>query len=251
MRLLKLTITFVGKEETITLPIQHNHYVQAALYKLLDPFYASFLHQHGYTYEKRQFRLFSFSRLLGKYTMQPQEGTITFTGPIKLVVLTPLKPVSEGIFNSFIMGKEFRIAEQKLISTVVEVDHPDVSENEVRVRTLSPIVSYSTMIRPDGRKFTYYFDPTESEFARIVAGNLYKKLKAWEPSYSVDEKDFNFTIRPIGHTKRRVVIYKGTVIKGYSGDFLLQGDTKYLNFALNVGVGSKGAQGFGAIEMIK
>jgi CRISPR-associated endoribonuclease Cas6 len=248
--ILKLTVTFMGKEETITLPIQYNHYIQAALYRLLDPVYAAFLHQQGYAYKKRQFRLFSFSRLLGRYTMQPKEGTITFTGPVKLVVLTPLKPVTEGIFSSFLMGKEFRIADKTLISTAVEVDHPEVASGEIRVRTLSPIVCYSTMVRPDGRKFTYYFEPTEGEFARLVTGNLYKKKKAWEPDCPVVEKEFNFSIRPVNATRKRIIMYKGTVIKGSSGHFLLQGDPELIEFALNVGLGSKGAQGFGAIEMV-
>lgn len=247
---MKLTITFEGKEENTTLPIHHNHYIQGALYRLLDPVYASFLHQQGYTFEKRHFRLFSFSRLLGKYSTQPKEGKISFTGPIKLVVLTPLKPVSEGIINSLIMGKEFRIGDQLLSSTAVEMDYPEVSKEEVRVRTLSPIVSYSTMLRADGRKFTYYFEPTEDEFGRIVAGNLYKKLKAWEPDHPAKEEDFNFWIQPLDSVKRRIVMYKETVIKGYSGYYLLKGDPEYLQFALNVGLGSKGAQGFGAIEMV-
>ncbi len=247
---MKLSITLEGKEEIITLPIHHNHYIQAALYRLLDPVYASFLHQQGYSFEKRQFRLFSFSRLLGKYSIQPEEETITFIGPIQLIVLTPLEPVSEGIINSLIMGKEFRIGNQLLTGTAMEVDYPQVTGEEVRVRTLSPIVSYSTMLRPDGRKFTYYFEPTESEFARIVAENLYKKLKAWKPGNSISEKKFNFTIRPVNSVKRRVVMYKRTVIKGYSGNYLLQGDPENLEFALNVGLGSKGAQGFGAIEKI-
>lgn len=247
---MKLTITLEGKEEAITLPIHHNHFIQAALYQLLDPVYASFLHQHGYAYEKRRFRLFSFSRLLGQYSIQPKEEAITFFGPIELVVLTPLQPVSEGIINSLIMGKEFRIGSQLLTSTAVKIDHPEVFTEEVRVRTLSPIVSYSTVFRPDGRKFTYYFEPMESEFSRLVAGNLYKKLKAWEPDNPISEKDFNFMIIPLNSVRRRIVMYKGTVIKGYSGHFLLQGDPQHLQFALNVGLGSKGAQGFGVIELM-
>ena len=96
--------------------------------------------------------LFPFT---GKYSIQPEEETITFIGPIQLIVLTPLEPVSEGIINSLIMGKEFRIGNQLLTGTAMEVDYPQVTGEEVRVRTLSPIVSYSTMLRPDGRKFTY------------------------------------------------------------------------------------------------
>lgn len=247
---MKLTITMEGNEENITLPIHHNHFIQATLYQLLDPVYADFLHRQGYAYEKRQFRLFSFSRLLGDYVIQPKKETITFTGPVELVVLTPLKPVSEGIINSLVMGQEFRIGSQSLTGTAVQIDYPQVSEREVQVRTLSPIVSYSTMVRPDGSKFTYYFEPGESEFARLVAGNLYKKLKAWNPEHPAGEMNFDFSIEPVDRVRRRIVMYKGTVIKGFSGHYLLKGDPEYLQFALNVGLGAKGAQGFGTVERI-
>ncbi len=247
---MKLTITLQGTEDSVTLPIHHNHFIQSAIYQLLDPVYAAFLHEKGYTYEKRHFRLFSFSRLLGQYSLEPKVGTITFVGPMELVVLTPLKPVSEGIVNSLIMGKEFRIGARVLTGTAVKIDYPTVSSDTVAVRTLSPIVSYSTLMRADGRKFTYYFDPTESEFGRLVADNLYKKLKAWTPDIAVSREDFRFSIRPLKPAQKRVVIYKGTVIKGYSGYYLLEGEPEYLEFALNVGLGAKGAQGFGAIEQV-
>lgn len=247
---MKLTITLQGTEDSVTLPIHHNHFIQSAIYQLLDPVYAAFLHEKGYTYEKRRFRLFSFSRLLGEYSVRPEEGKITFMGPVKLVVLTPLKPVSEGIVNSLIMGREFRIGDRVLTGTGVKIDYPKVLTESVTIRTLSPIVSYSTMLRADGRKFTYYFEPTESEFTRLVADNLYKKFMAWEPNTAVNREEFHFSIKPVKPAQKRVVIYKGTVIKGYSGYYLLEGEPKYLEFALNVGLGAKGAQGFGAIEQV-
>lgn len=247
---MKIILTFEAQEEIVTLPLHHNHFIQAAIYQLLDPIYANFLHQEGYTYKDRQFRLFSFSRLMGKYSVEPKEGIITFAGPIKLIILTPLQHLSKDIVNSLIMGKEFRIGSKILKCNAVELEYPEATSKEIKVRALSPIVSYSTMERPDGRKFTYYFEPDESEFARLVIGNLYKKYKAWEPETDISENDFNFSIKPLNGINRRILMYKGTVIKGYSGNYLLEGNQECLNFALNVGLGAKGSQGFGAIELI-
>jgi len=248
--MMKITIMLNSSEEMTLLPIQHNHYIQAALYKLLDPAYAAFLHDQGYTYEKRQFRLFSFSRLIGKYKIFPEQGTITFYGPLKLVVLSPLKPVYTDIVNSLILGKKFRIGKQILEAKEVRVEQPVVSDRKVRVHTLSPIVCYSTLEQSDGKEFTYYYNPAETEFNRLVAANLYKKIKAWEPDQEEDKTDFDFSISPLSNIKMRLVMYKGHIIKGYSGEYLLQGNTDNLNFALNVGLGAKGAQGFGAIEAV-
>lgn len=247
---MKLTIVLNHEAETVVLPIQHNHYIQAVLYRLLDPVYASFLHEQGYTYKKRQFRLFSFSRLMGKYEIFPERGNIAFYGPIKLVVLSPLKPLCTDIVNSLIVGGKFRIGKQLFDVLEVKVEQPTVNSREVRVRTLSPIVCYRTFELDDRKKFTRYFEPSEGEFNRLVSANLYKKLKAWAPEQIIEEGNFDFSIEPLSNIKKRLIMYKNYVIKGYSGHYLLQGDPENINFALNVGVGSKGAQGFGAIEVV-
>ena len=246
---MKLFISLNSNSARIDLPIHYNHFIQAAIYKLLQPAFASFLHEHGYVYEKRQFRLFSFSRLMGNYKLNQKKGIITFFNPVNLVILSPLKPFSEDIINSLMLGKCINLGKQMLEVSEIAIDFPKVREDEVRVRTLSPIVSYSTIKRPDGRKFTRYFEPAESEFGRLVALNLFKKMRAWDPCSVVSEDEFNFVIEPLGGIRRNLVLYKSNVIKGYSGIFLLKGEPHYLEFALNVGLGSKGAQGFGAIEM--
>ena len=37
----------------------------------------------------------------------------------------------------------------------------------MEVRTYRPIVTYSTLLRPDGRKYTCYFQPGESDFQAL------------------------------------------------------------------------------------
>lgn len=247
--MMKLSVTLTSNTGKIILPVHYNHLVQAAIYQLLNPAFASFLHEHGYIYKKRQFRLFSFSRLMGEYKLDRKHGMIIFANPIKLIILSPLKVFSEDVINSLMLGKCFRLGSKMLEVSEIAVDFPKVADNEVRIRTLSPIVSYSTIERQDGGKFTRYFEPAESEFGRLVSLNLFKKLKAWDPNWMVPEEEFHFFIKPVGRIRRNLVMYKSNVIKGYSGVFLLKGEPKYLEFALNVGLGSKGAQGFGAIEL--
>jgi len=47
---------------TLTLPIHYNHMVQAMIYNSLDDDIADFLHDKGFVYEKRTFKMFAFSR---------------------------------------------------------------------------------------------------------------------------------------------------------------------------------------------
>jgi len=49
--------------ENITLPIDYNHLVQAMIYKNISNDLANFLHNRGFILGKRQFKLFTFSRV--------------------------------------------------------------------------------------------------------------------------------------------------------------------------------------------
>ena len=64
----------------------------------------------------------------------------------------------------------------------IQVAHPNVQSGTIRVRTLLPVVAYSTLFRGDGSKYTVYLRPGEPEFRRIVAENLQKKgegIRTW------------------------------------------------------------------------
>lgn len=76
-------------EETV-LPIQYNHLVQSMLYQSLDSDFAGFLHGQGFKSESRKFRLFVFSRLLGRFKIDKTNDTIIFQCPMKLIVSSPI-----------------------------------------------------------------------------------------------------------------------------------------------------------------
>lgn len=46
-----------------------------------------------------------------------------------------------------------------------------------------------------------------------------------------------------------VFSYKNTIVKGYSGKLLISGPRGLLQMAVDSGLGSKGSQGFGCIEL--
>ena len=55
--------------DRIVLPIQYNHIIQAMIYSILDDELAHFLHEKGFQTEKRTFKMFTFSRLKGRYIL--------------------------------------------------------------------------------------------------------------------------------------------------------------------------------------
>lgn len=252
---MKLVLTLEAAEGLFVVPLAYNEYIQAALYRILPADFAEFLHDSGYEYERRRFRFFSFSRILGKYDVLHAQGLIRFVGPVRLVVTSPLPAFSEAVLNVLIREGCLRIGSKELNLVKVESYRQEVKASTILVRTLSPITVYSTLYRGDGRKYTVYFHPRESSFTELVRENLRKKYRVARDELGLDidvpEEEFVFEIRPKGRVKKSVVTYKNTFIQGYSGVFELSGPPPILQLALDASLGSKNSQGFGCVELLR
>ncbi len=233
--------------DRIVLPIQYNHIIQAMIYSILDDELAHFLHEKGFQTEKRTFKMFTFSRLKGRYILNKNDGLIIFDGPIKLTISSHYEEFTDSIGNGFLRRQRVRLGNNNLEVKELAVEKEIVNSEEIKVYTLSPIVVYSTLFREDGRKFTYYFNPKENDFSQIISNNLKNKYRAF---YSKEPPKEEVEIKPIGHTKLSVVNYKGFIIKGYSGKFLLKGNPLLLQLGVNTGLGSKNSQGFGCVKLL-
>lgn len=80
---MRVKITLEGiNQSKIVLPINYQHVVQGFLYRTMKPAYAEYLHKYGFKYEKRHFKLFTFSRIFGKYTVNSEKN------PLPLILLS-------------------------------------------------------------------------------------------------------------------------------------------------------------------
>lgn len=217
------------------------------IYNNIDEKLAEFLHNKGYTYNKRHFRMFNFSRLIGKFRINHQQKTITFLSDIKLYISSPMDDFCQSFGNSLLRKGQIRIGNNNLAIKQIQFIPTYTESKDVLVRTLSPIVVYSTLLKPEGGKYTCYFMPREPMFQSLVIENLKKK---WQAFYNKTPPEEQFYIQPVGKHKQNVVIYKDTVIKGASGLFRLQGNSNLISFALGVGLGGKGSQGFSCLKLI-
>jgi CRISPR-associated endoribonuclease Cas6 len=118
--------------------------------------------------------------------------------------------------------------------------------SEAEFYTLSPITVYSTLYTAEGRKKTYYFSPYEQEFSQLVSINLARKYRA----YKGEDVQDNVSITPIGRPRERIVLFKGTVIKAWTGRFIVKGDERLIEIAYEAGIGSKNSAGFGMVEVV-
>lgn len=253
MRLL-IEFSCPDNSNLITLPVHYNHMVQSAIYATLDGTFAEFLHDTGFEGSGRRFKLFTFSRLTGVYYFNPSTAEITFKSPVKLIVSSPMDKFCESLLNGLLTKNNLRIGPVVISLQRVEVDRPLVADGasthmqkQIRVKTLSPVVVYSTLLRPEVGKYTCYFQPGDGDFSRLAKENLYKKYQA---IYGEVPPEGEVQIKPLRQPKLQIIKYKGFVIKGYCGILSMSGPASLLQIAVDAGLGAKNSMGFGLLEMI-
>ncbi len=233
------------KNDQIVLPIQYNHIVQAFIYNIIDMKLASFLHNNGFG-DSRKFKMFTFSKLYGKYNIKTKPGFIIYDKELNLTICSPFEEFCKSFVNGIIQKKIF-LGENELEIVSAEINPIIIEKDEILCKTLSPIVAYSTLMKHGGSKYTIYFEPKENEFEKQINLNLKHKYEAF---YNYTVNDFNIKINPISKYKQNIINYKDFIIKGYSGLFKINGPKEILRFAIETGLGSKNSMGFGCLKII-
>jgi len=230
----------------VQLPIQYNHLVQGFIYQSMDnPLLRKYLHEHGFLFEKRRFKLFTFSRLMGQkaHFHQKKKG-LTLTPPLHLLICSPIPFILQELGTGLLRQGRVRLGRTQLEVSQIEINSPKVSQERIAVRMFSPLTVYSTLPSIEGRNYTYYYTPFEPRFGELVHANLIKKYKLIHGSPPPEK---HFAIEPLNITEKdhKVTSYKNFIIKGWMGDYKLHGDPGLLQVALNAGLGAKNSQGYG------
>lgn len=229
------------------IPIHYNHLVQSAIYAALPEDMAARIHDEGFVAGNRTFKMFTFSRLMGRYTLDKANGTITFPEELSLVAASPDMKFFLTLINNLLTKNRLRIGPSWFSIDEVRFDEQRVDDVSLMVRTLSPVVVYSTLLRPEGGKYTCYYQPGEGEFDRLITANLGKK---YEALHSEKPPVGEVRARPLDRPRLHVTSYKNTVVKGYTCRLQLSGPRELLQVALDAGLGGKGSQGYGCVEKV-
>jgi CRISPR-associated endoribonuclease Cas6 len=241
---IKINLEPIG--ERLTLPSHYNYILQAFIYRNLSKTLAEKVHSQGFAFEKRQFRLFTFSRLLGSF--QRNQDTIFYQNTISLWVASPLTEILESFASHLARKGKIKLGTSYCRITGIEVPFKEEYDNSVTVKMLSPVTAYSTLLTLDKKRKTYYYSPFEEDFKRICHQNLLKKYQIL--NNKALDSNINFSIIPERVSKRNehIIMYKGTVIKAWSGIYRLEGSPELIKVAFDCGLGAKNSQGFGMIE---
>ncbi|NLX87354.1 MAG: CRISPR-associated endoribonuclease Cas6 [Clostridiales bacterium] len=234
-------------EGAFEIPLHYNHILQGVIYSAVEPRLAAFLHDRGFISNGRSFKLFTFSRLNGRFEINKEKGSIRFLDEISMTISSPVSEFCNSVANGMLTKRWLDFGGNRVEAKNMIVRQHMVDKQQVRIKSLSPIVVYSTLLRPDGRKYTCYFQPGEPDYNRLISGNLRKKYEAY---YNEEAPAEDVKVEKLGQLNMHVMNYKKTVIKGYSGKLLLTGPSGLLQMAIDAGLGSKNSQGFGCVEVV-
>lgn len=228
----------------LLLPLGYHHILQSVLFRTLErmPEYSGFLHDRGYEGKTRTFKLFTFGPLQGTYRIQGKEILFTEDVSFEIRSIDPfmLKLLKEGFEKQGItyLGQTYR-------EVRAELRNDEVGETELTIRMVSPVCVYSTD-RTTGK--TTYYHPEEEEFARRINENFQRKYEAYTGVAA--ESDISLEVKRLHPKDKYITKYKGFIICGWKGTYVLRGKRQYLDFLYQTGLGSKNAQGFGMFEVV-
>lgn len=236
----------------LELPMNYQEYLIGFIYSnISDEKYRSFLHDHGYTYQNKTYKHFAFSRILGSYRYSKARKTITFDRSFSLLVASPVDQFVQEFAQSMLLSNELRIGQYRVyLDSFVTLPEPNPFPATIRIRMLSPIVTYSTLSHPNGVKYTYYYSPHQEQFAPMIEANLRRRYFSMHPEDS--EPDRPLSIVPVRVDRRHKVVtrFRGIIIEGWMGQYELSGDPRLLRWAFHSNLANKGSQGFGVFELI-
>ncbi|MEM3648024.1 MAG: CRISPR-associated endoribonuclease Cas6 [Nitrososphaerales archaeon] len=235
-----------AEQGRVVLPTNYNYLIQAVIYRNISRELATFLHDKGFLFGKRRFKMFTFSRLEGHCVLDREGRQFVYEGDITLHISSPIEKFVEDLATAIM--KKGSIVVGRQVVKVAELSFPvkPVMKNgKLKIRMLSPITVYSTLMTYDGKKKTYYFSPYEKDFSILVNSNVKKK------HFLLTGRNIKLDIRvePL-RVKEVVVMYKGTVVKGWMGHFSLTGPKALITTAYEAGLGAKNSQGFGMFEVV-
>ncbi|MGC8588558.1 MAG: CRISPR-associated endoribonuclease Cas6 [Hydrogenobaculum sp.] len=250
---MRLKITFSAYKEYVKLPIHYNKIVQSMLYKSLPEELSNFLHNLGFYYNNRPFKLFTFSRIFSeKFYIDKSSkigfkntASISYKSPIHLYISSSVNYIVENWGQFLIKKSDVRLYKNIVYIESMESVSFEAFKEEMTVRTLSPITVYRTF--ENGRKYYRYYAPIEKEFEELIKENLRKK---YHIITGKDIKEFPISISPI-NTKKVLLKYENFPIEAYDGTFKIKTDPEMFKVIYDAGFGAKNSQGFGMIEVIE
>lgn len=237
-------LLYIKPKKPVTLPINYQHILQSILYRTVsyDSELSEFVHDKGYSFGDRQYKMFQFSHLEGRYHIHQKK--ITFDEYMTLEIRSPENRMIQLLAHNF-QEQGIWFGDSHCQDIEAELRDYTIEETEFMIRMKTPITVYST---DDNSGSTYYYTPDDDMFCEKVNDNFLRKYYAYYGVMPIS----GITLEPIRITAKDkfVTRYKQSYITGWYGTYRISGKRKYLDFLYQVGLGGKNSQGFGMFQLL-
>ena len=230
------------KGSNFSVPVAYRHLLQGLIYSMLDRgTIGDFYHNMGFKAEKKNYKLFVFSDIYGKYRFEKRrlyydDIFYFFVSSVDEAFMNEIYEFLNQNQNLIIDRQMVTVANVKIINT------PYIkNDQDIWLRTLSPITVY----RKSNNVITYY-KPDELQFSELIIKNLRDKIIAYD--YPI--KDITFEIEDYRNVKEKMIEYKDCRYLAFQLQMKCKVSNDVFAFLYNSGVSAKGSCGFGMIDLV-
>jgi len=240
----------------VWLPWNHQYELSSAVYATIahaSPGFSKFLHDRGFIADGKQFRLFTFSPLMGKVIDRTSYGLL-LQAPIELLCSSPVPEFVRAVAEGALQVGVLRVKEIELpVSQVETLADPEFS-SKMLFSPLSPVTVSTGRVDSDGKMRATYLSPEEPAFFEHLTNNLLRKYEALNGQPPEDLKvSFRLAseLMPARRRLSKLIDIKGIKVRGWLVPIEAEGEPELLRLAYETGLGEKNSAGFGMVEVAK
>lgn len=246
---LRLTLDHQPKQ---ILPVNYHYLVSSWIYHTLgnaDHEFATQLHQQGYDFGGKKYKLFTFSALQPRwFDLNKKEGSFILA---QSPTILELSFYMDEALQHFVIGlfkdQRFCLSSGKFRADFevrsIEVLPRPVFQNPMRFHLQTPLcISHDV----EGEKYAQYLHPEADAFGKLLLQNLMRKQLATtaipQPAHSLESdamsvQPYNFNILTTPRSK--LLTIKTTKVRGYLFDFEITAPAELLEIGFFAGFGEK------------
>lgn len=240
------------------LPINYQPFFMGVIYKLLssaDREYGEWLHENGYRLDRKQFKLFTYSPLfIPALRFDRERNCLEIRSDQADWYLSFLPERStrhfiRGVFREqvFQLGDSRNVVQFRVESIEKLLDI--CWGNEAEFETMSPVC----ITRREADWRVSYLPPTDPFAVESLLYSLQNRYRAYTGE-SCPVEPGAFGLEVLSEPVSKLITFKAgtpqeSKIKGYHFRFRLKAPAPLMKIAYETGLGVKGSQGFGMIEL--
>jgi CRISPR-associated endoribonuclease Cas6 len=203
-----------GRPET-TVPLSYNHYLASCVYQILEassPAYALRLHQEGYAFQGKRFKLFTFSQLFAAERRIERDRLVIRSPTLRWLIASPVDEFVMHFANGILDRGVVRVGDTAFRVRAVQALPPPMFAPVMRFTCLSPI-TVSTHTDAEGRHPLQYCRLEDGFYKKVVA-NLRRKYVLLTGN-DAGQLDLSLAFDPAYIAKRGGRIHKTIQYKQY------------------------------------